>query len=275
MNIRQPLFADDKWYPKNAKDLRAVLSGVSKTDDAQRVSAFALMLPHAGFAFSARTASKAWAKVQSVDTVIILAPYHNIFRQQHTPPAKAIWATGAWRTPIGDALIDEELAAQIQRNDENLISDIETFNLDQTLELQIPFIQVHSPNAKIVPIQIASRSKECISELASAISSAVKASKKKILIVASTDMNHFESASIAKEKDEIALLKVDEFNGEGLVKACAEMNISMCGCHCVSAMLSATKILGATKIERVDYCNSSDITGDEASVVAYASVIVK
>jgi AmmeMemoRadiSam system protein B len=94
------------------------------------------------------------------------------------------------------------------------------------------------------------------------------------LIVASSDMSHYERAATAKEKDLKAIHQMLNLDPEGLYHAVKDHGITMCGCGPAVAMLVACKLLGAAKAELVHYSNSGEVNGDYDKVVGYAGIII-
>ncbi|MHC5057058.1 MAG: AmmeMemoRadiSam system protein B, partial [Planctomycetota bacterium] len=95
------------------------------------------------------------------------------------------------------------------------------------------------------------------------------------LIVASSDMNHFESEAVAKRKDGLALERARELDAAGMLEVVEREDVSMCGAAPAAAMLFAAKELGAREAEVVAYGTSADATGDTTRVVGYAAVVVR
>jgi hypothetical protein len=106
------------------------------------------------------------------------------------------------------------------------------------------------------------------------IAAAIKEFGEPVLILASSDMTHYESAESAKQKDHLALERALALDPQGLVKVCRSNRITMCGVIPAAVMLVAAKALGATSAELVDYTTSGEVSGDYSQVVAYAAVTV-
>jgi predicted class III extradiol MEMO1 family dioxygenase len=175
---------------------------------------------------------------------------------------------------------------------------------EHSLEVQLPFIQYFKPDFKIVPIQMLDVRLETCLEVGRAVGEAVRergqepgarsqeADQEKIrtdnsgpriptpdprgnvLIIASSDMTHYESAAAAKEKDFKAIHHILDLDPEGLYRTIKDIGITMCGFGPAVAMLVASKILGARKAELVKYTNSGDVSGDYEQVVGYAGIII-
>ena len=110
--------------------------------------------------------------------------------------------------------------------------------------------------------------------LGTGIAQAITEYGDEVLIVASSDMNHYESAQVAKQKDDLALAEVAALNPEGLLKVCRENRVTMCGVVPTAVMLVAAKLLGATQSRLLCYTTSGEVNGDLGRVVSYAAVTV-
>jgi AmmeMemoRadiSam system protein B len=95
-----------------------------------------------------------------------------------------------------------------------------------------------------------------------------------VLIVASSDMSHYERAAVAKEKDYKAIKHILNLDPEGLYRTVKNYGITMCGYGPAVAMLTACKILGASEAKLVKYANSGEVSGDYEQVVGYAGIII-
>jgi AmmeMemoRadiSam system protein B len=235
--------------------------------------AVGLVSPHAGYLYSGAVAGKGYAAVEVTPSVIVLAPAH-----RYAGAAVSVWDGGAWQTPLGEVEIDEELLRAVREGCRAASADDAAHADEHSLELQLPFLQVRRPGVRIVPIVVATREAGILRSLGEACAKAVSALGADgggALIVASSDMTHFESAAAAKEKDERALARVAEVDPEGLLEVVSRERISMCGAAPAAAMLFAARELGARRAETVEYATSGDVTGDSTSVVGYAAVAVR
>ncbi len=146
---------------------------------------------------------------------------------------------------------------------------------EHSLEVQIPFLQVLSSEFKIIPIIISGGDGKTLMAIGEEIAGTLLRLKKNVLLIASSDMTHYESEKSAREKDDYALEAILKLDEEELLKRVAEKNISICGVTPVVVMITAVKRLGAKKAELVKYQTSGAVTGDLTQVVGYAGVIVR
>ena len=164
---------------------------------------------------------------------------------------------------------------------ESLLDNSGLLRVDQTghtgehaIEVQLPFLQKTSPESLIVPITVKCHNYVELLEVAHAIVLSVKDTEKKVMVIASSDMTHFEPRSTAGVKDQMALDKMLEIDPEGLLETVTEKCISMCGVLPVVLMLAVARELGANRAELVEYADSGEVTGDVSDVVGYAGIIV-
>ena len=138
----------------------------------------------------------------------------------------------------------------------------------------MPFLQELQPELQIVAISLSSLGYQHCVEIGEAIAEVIAQADYEILILASTDMSHYESRISASAKDKRALEKVLALDPEGLYRTVLKERISMCGFIPVAVMLESAIRLGATKAELVGYTDSGAVSGDTDQVVGYAGLII-
>jgi AmmeMemoRadiSam system protein B len=172
-------------------------------------------------------------------------------------------------------LIDVELAAAILVGCPGMSADESAHKFEHSLEVQVPFLQVLAPGTSIVPICLGQLSLPDLLRLGEDLGSVLSQYPGEVLIVASSDMTHYEPGSVAREKDQRALKSITELDPQGLYRTVRDGRISMCGVIPVVVMLAATLRAGAKRATLVHYGNSGDVTGDQSEVVGYAGVVVE
>ncbi|MCJ7514649.1 MAG: AmmeMemoRadiSam system protein B [Dehalococcoidia bacterium] len=266
--IREPIAAG-QFYPGSSDGLRKMLE--SMVDDrADKVEAIGLISPHAGYIYSGMVAGAVISKIKLNDTVVILGP-------NHTGRGKgfSIVTKGSWITPLGDTEIDTELGKQILTSSSYLEEDYVAHQFEHSLEVQVPFLQYFRPDVRIVPIVIAHARGNVYKKIGKEIAAAIKESNKKVTILASSDMTHYESQESVRKKDSKAIEAILNLDEDELLKRVADFDISMCGYAPVVSLISAAKEMGAKKAELVKYQTSGDASGDYSSVVGYAGILLK
>ena len=153
-------------------------------------------------------------------------------------------------------------------------SDDQAHLMEHSIEVQLPFLQVLRGDVKILPVVLATNSLATLQELGQCLAGLVEEHTGGVLLLASTDMTHFQPQEVAERYDKLALERVLALDGEGLWQVVLENDISMCGYMPTAAALAYAQARGATSAELVRYETSGDRTGDRRSVVGYAGVII-
>jgi len=266
--IREPIVAG-QFYPGSAEGLRRMLE--SMVDDrAEKVEAFGVISPHAGYIYSGMVAGAVISRVKFTDTFVMLGP-------NHTGQGKdfSIMTEGPWVTPLGEVNIDTPLAKQILASSSHLKDDREAHQYEHSLEVQVPFLQYFKADVRIVPIILAQARGSVYKKIGKELAASIKESKRHVVILASSDMTHYERQESARKKDNKAIEAILNLDGDELLRRIADFDISMCGYAPVVALISAAKELGATKAELVKYQTSGDASGDYRSVVGYAGILLR
>jgi AmmeMemoRadiSam system protein B len=155
-----------------------------------------------------------------------------------------------------------------------LVEDHTAHDSEHAIEVELPFLQVSRPGVKFVPIAIGTGQLLILEQLGRGIAGVIQASEEPVLLIASSDMNHYEDDATTRVKDGKAIAKILALDPRGLYQTVMNESISMCGFGPAVAMLTAAKLLGAQKAELVQYATSGDVSGDRDSVVGYAGVVI-
>jgi len=265
--IRGPAVAG-QFYPARAARLKADVTDLLDRSQPPR-EALAVVVPHAGYVYSGPVAGAVYGRVSIPETVALLGPNHT---GRGVPVS--VWPGGAWRTPLGDVEVDEAFVAALLERFPPAAGDESAHMLEHSLEVQLPFLQVLRPEVRIAPIILSVDSLTTILRLGEALAEVVAAHPCAVLLVASTDMTHFQPQEVAERYDRLALDRVLALDPEGLWQVVLENDISMCGYMPTTAVLACARARGAASAELVRYETSGDRTGDRGNVVGYAGVIV-
>ncbi len=266
--VRHPAVAG-RFYPRDPKDLREeVLSYLAQTPHPKPVRAQGCIAPHAGYMYSGHVAGAVFAGLEIPELCLVMCPNHTGVGRP-----LAIVSDGAWETPLGDVPIDNDFAAALKRRCPLLREDSSAHRSEHAIEVELPFLQIRQPHLKFVPIALGTGQFELLEQLGEAIADVI-AHRSPVLIVASSDMNHYESDAVTRVKDHRAIEPILALEARALYDVVTQQQISMCGFGPAVAMLTAVKKLGATSAELVKYATSGDVSGDRDLVVGYAGVIV-
>jgi MEMO1 family protein len=261
--------AAGRFYPGSKKELMGQIGSMVVPQTSLK-EVLGVVSPHAGYIYSGPVASELFSKVKITDTVIMLGPNHTGLGE----PA-ALYAGGNWVTPLGSIAIDETIAEAICSRNRLIKRDISAHMHEHSLEVQLPIMQYLKPDFKIVPIIFGLDVLKEYNRLAHTLADVIKESGKRILIVASSDMTHYESRLIAAEKDRSAIDAILRLDETLLLERVAKQHITMCGYLPVAIMIACVKRLGATSSNLIRYSDSGDFTGDYSQVVGYAGIVIE
>jgi MEMO1 family protein len=268
-SVRQPAVAG-RFYPADPttlrNDVRGYLASENKKDS---VRALGCIAPHAGYVYSGHVAGAVFASLKIPELCIVLCPNHTGVGRP-----LAIVSEGAWETPLGTIPIDHELASALKQHCLLLEEDSTAHHAEHAAEVELPFLLTRQPNLKFVPIALGTGRFESLEELGNAMAAVIAEWGNDVLIVASSDMNHYESDAITRVKDQSAIEPILRLDAHGLYDVVTQQHVSMCGFGPAVAMLTAAKKLGATSAQLVRYATSGDVSGDRDFVVGYAGVVV-
>ena len=230
--------------------------------------ALAILVPHAGYIYSGAVAGEVYSSVELPDTFIILCPNHTGRGSDFD-----LWSEGEWKTPLGSVKVEADLCRRLMQEFPRAEADGTAHFREHSLEVQIPFLQHLRGDISIVPLCIRSWNFPYLEELGHAMARIIREADRKILIVASSDMTHYESQESAKKKDQLAIAQMETVNARGLFDTVHQHDISMCGYLPATATMIAVRDLGGSSGRLVKYATSGDVTRDYSSVVGYAGMI--
>jgi len=266
--VRQPVVAG-QFYPASPSQLKAMIKGLVD-EEAVKEEVIGLVSPHAGYVYSGPVAGAVISRTRFKDTFIIMGPNHTGRGEPFS-----IMTQGEWQTPLGKVEIDSELGKQILATSSHLQEDHIAHQYEHSIEVQLPFLQYFKKDIKFVPIMFAYATGAICQEIGRELAQAIKELNREVVIIASSDMTHYEPQASAQRKDTQAIEAILDLNEEELSKRVQELDITMCGYAPTVSLISAAKELGAKEAELVRYQTSGDITDDYTSVVGYAGIIIK
>jgi AmmeMemoRadiSam system protein B len=276
--IRQPAVAGT-FYSASPDLLRKEVAGYCHTD-APRRSAIAVISPHAGLRYSGHVAGAVFGGLILPEIVIMIGPNHT-----GLGPPVSIYPEGSWLIPGGEIPVARTLATELLTSWTEAASDTMAHRLEHCLEVQLPFLQHaagnedHARPPHILPIVLKSVRDHLYHELgfclADLIERHIAAGQHPPLLLASTDMNHYEPDAVTRTKDAFALDAIRNLDPVGLAEAVRTRDITMCGFGPTMTVLYAARRLGATTASLASYATSGDVTGDLTRVVGYAGFLIR
>lgn len=273
MTIREPAVAG-QFYPGTAKAVATALDRLLPAAPIQR-RAKAIIAPHAGWMYSGPTAGIVYGNVEIPDRVVLIGPNHRGLGSRY-----AVFAEGSWRLPSGMIPVAQDVTAALLAECHQLTADERAHQLEHSLEVQVPFLQRLNPRVRIAPVLIGGSWPEAggrgeLRRIGEALANVVTRLAEPVLLVASTDLNHYESQATSNAKDRRALDAVVGLDEDELMRRVTAEEISMCGVAPTYIALIAAKKLGATRAEVLDYRTSGDVSGDFQRVVGYGAVVIE
>ena len=270
--IRPPAVAG-RFYTADARELARQIKDFcaeSPVNGKEKLAARGCVVPHAGYMYSGAIAGAVYSALKIPAKCILIGPRH--FPRGE---AMAILTEGSWQTPFGEAQIDSALAAELKRACPLLREDAIAHEREHSLEVQLPFLQQLGKDVRFVPVLVGTDLYSDLECLGNAIAQVVEKQREPVLLIASSDMNHYENDVLTRVKDKLAIDKILTLDARGLYRTVRSEGITMCGYAATVAVLVALQKLGAKQAQLIRYATSGDINGDREEVVGYAGIILR
>jgi MEMO1 family protein len=269
---QRPPAVAGRFYPRKREALLREVDQYlepASPDELTIDSALGCVVPHAGYMYSGHVAGAVYRVLPKRSRYVVLGPNH-----WGRGAPLAMMSEGSWLTPLGQVPLDTELAHSLREKCPLLTEDAEAHSGEHSLEVQLPFLQRQSGEFTFVPVVIGLADYSLLEMLGRAVADAIRRSTEPVLMVASSDMNHYEPDGITREKDDKAIEKILQLDPVGLLEVIRNEDISMCGYAPTVAMLIAAKELGGREARLIRHATSADTSGDFDSVVGYAGIVV-
>jgi AmmeMemoRadiSam system protein B len=261
------------WYPDNPTRLVSHLDGYLERAriEAPARKLRAIVVPHAGLMYSGPVAAYAYnvARRHQHSAIVLVGPSH--FVPFH---GVSIWPDGEWETPLGPVPVDGELASALASASSQIVELPAAHGREHSLEMQMPFVAHVLPDVPIVPMVMGEQTRETAFALAAAIAQVVQAHEPDALLIASSDLSHYEDVTTAASLDGQVIEHVERLDPAGLMRALEAEPRHACGGGPMVAVLDAARRLGATEARLLQYADSGDVSGDKSSVVGYMAAAI-
>jgi AmmeMemoRadiSam system protein B len=260
------------WYPDSVKEAKKYLLDIPED---KKIDVISCICPHAGWIYSGKVAGEVYSLIKPADVYILVGPNHTGLGEN-----VAVYPEGSWETPFGEVKINSELVELITKNSEFATKDHVAHLNEHSLEIQLPFLQmITKKEFSIVAITIRVEDYHMCQDLGSSIFTSIKEYTKnhpqqKVVLVASTDMTHYEPQSYAYKLDTLAIEQILNLSPKKLFDTVLSYGISMCGVYPTVSVLIASLLLGAKNAKLIKYQTSGDVTGEYDAVVGYAGIVV-
>lgn len=231
-----------------------------------------VIAPHAGYIYSGPVAAHTYHEIAEdgfPETFVILCP-------NHTGMGSGVSTIkGSWETPLGLVDIDDEFADLMIENAGIIESNPAAHIKEHSAEVQLPFLQYLNPDFQFVPVTMWMQDMETAAEIGNSIQKTASELERDIVVIASTDFTHYKPQKEAYIQDMQVIDAIKAMNEKLMMERVSQLNVTMCGYGPVAATMIAVKKMGATYCELLKYATSGDTTGDNSSVVAYASAVFR
>lgn len=264
---REPAVAH-QFYPGDPATLKHTLDRLIPADTTKQ-KGLAVVSPHAGYIYSGGVAGETFAAVEIPQDIVVMGPNHH----GYGAPV-ALMDKGAWSMPLGEVPINTILAHSLLAQTNLIEADTLAHRFEHSLEVQVPFLQYFRPDMTLTPMVISHLSFKSCQAVGEALAAAIEQYGKPVLIVASSDMTHYESRESATAKDSLAIQQIKALDPEGLYNTVLGNKITMCGIMPTTIALIAALRLGATQARLVRYTDSGEASGDTNQVVGYAGFVI-
>lgn len=270
MSVRPPAVAGMFYEARPDRLEKDVRSHLAAGGGEEPRPVFGAIVPHAGYVYSGPVAGAVYARVAIPPVAVILCPNHT----GRGSPA-SLEPSDAWRTPLGDVTVNRRLSRRLLDLAPSLEPDAAAHAREHSLEVQLPFLQTLRPDIEIVPVCLGAHDLDLCREVGEALAAIRSEEQEPPLLLASSDMNHYEPRAVGRRKDERALERIAAVDPEGLYTTVRSEGITMCGFLPATALLFAARNAGVSRARVVARRDSGDETGDVSSVVGYAGVILE
>jgi hypothetical protein len=253
------------WYPAHPDALAREVDGyLAAAGEAPAGTPIAIVAPHAGLMYSGPIAAHAYnlLRGRNIEVVVLVGPSHYVGFE-----GVAIYDRGQFETPFGPVAIAEDCAAAVALGSPQIQPHPTAHIREHSLEMQLPFLKRVLPDAEIVPLVMGHQRRDTAYELGDAIAAGVNG--RKSVLVASTDLSHYQTAATAAKLDRKVIAQVLAFDPDGLMSLLETFPEHACGGGPTVAVMRAAKALGATDARVLKYGDSGDVSGDKDAVVGY------
>jgi len=277
LQVRKPAVAG-QFYPADPDELSSIIDecylhrlGPGRKPPAPKGKAdiVAVVCPHAGYVYSGPVAAHSYLHVSSLpdpELIVVVAPNH-----YGIGSGVSTFKAGEWETPIGRMKVDSEAAAKLVELAGIVAFDPDAHRLEHSLEVQLPFLQkIYGEDVPLLPVSLVFQDIDTSRTIASALARVVRG--KRAVLVASSDLTHYEPAEVAKQKDTALIQQVLKMDVEGFYSTLESLNVTACGFGTIATVMETAESLGLKKAELLKYASSGDTSGDNVQVVGYGAL---
>ena len=273
----RPSAVAGSWYPSTGARLSEAVDAhlASAVLDEVVACPRAIIAPHAGLMYSGPVAAYAYRLVRQCPyaAAVLVGPSHFVGFK-----GVSIWPRGEWDTPLGAVKVADALADVLAAESSVIIEHPAAHGREHSLEMQLPFVARLLPRVPIVPLVMGYQQRETAMALGDVLARTITSYQTRnpgdILLVASSDLSHYEDAATASRLDASVARYVEAFDADGLMDALEREPRHACGGGPMVSVLHAAALLGGTRARVLRYADSGDVSGDKSSVVGYMAAAI-
>jgi MEMO1 family protein len=283
-SVRAPVVAGT-FYPAGEAELRKAIEGsYLHRLGPRRLPAVpaappsgglkACVCPHAGYAYSGPVAAHSYLDLSELgrpDLVVIVGPNH-----YGRGSGVAAYGEGEWETPLGRVPVDQKATKKIEDITGLVEVDDEAHLKEHSIEVQVPFLQhLYGGSFSLLPISLAFQDKPTVRDLGRGLAELLRDAAEgrgSAVLIASSDLTHYEPASQARDKDTSLLKHLEKLDLGAFYRTLEARNVTSCGFGAIGAVMEAARLLGFARGKVNAYATSGDVTGENDAVVGYPSV---
>lgn len=278
---KRPPAVAGMFYPDSPRELKSIIDQSFRNTrfgpgrwppSGSRRKIYGIISPHAGYVYSGAVAANGFYEISSAgfQDVIMVGPNH-----YGIGSGVATMRGGIWETPLGQVQVNSDLAMEMSKKSGIIDFDDFAHSRDHCLEVQLPFLQYIKPDFRIVPIVLIMQDIDTAFDLGNAIADVVaeQGGIDNTLLIASSDLTHYEPNGEAHRKDNELIKAVLALDVHKFYTVLERLEVSACGYGAIASIMVAARSLGATRGELRRYATSGDVTGDTSAVVGYSSIV--
>ncbi len=257
-----------RFYPGFAGALSSQIESWIKSAEPKstKEKTMALVVPHAGYMYSGAIAGRAFNEIsgEEVDAFIILHPSHHAAGFDYS-----ISPFDVYETPLGELQLDEECYAFFTEGRDGHKTWLRYHEQEHSMEVQLPLIKYFFPDAKVCAVMLGSQGYDNSLMIAEKIDALLRQTKRRIVVVASTDLSHYHHARKAERIDKLLAKKVQDGEMDELWELICDSEVEACGIGAILSVMALNKAWPQSKLQILEYTHSGEVSGDNSQVVGY------
>lgn len=240
----------------------------------QKKKILSFLIPHGSYRYSGLTSAFAYSLIKALEcnNFIILSSDH-----RGTSPGVSVTNSEYWETPLGKVEVNNSMSSDLIKKCRSkgfVQLDSFSFEIDHTIETQLPFIQsLQKDNLRFLPIIQKNQDKKTSMQLGKLLSS-VLPTDEKVILICTSNLTHYLPYNECCKIDNQILSEVLRMNIHSFYRLLQNYSHIVCGYGCIASTMEFSKLVGNSDAILLKHMTSGDIDGNESSVVGYASAVM-